>query len=140
MGNKRFFKIRTDYKKIVNLLTIDVVVHTGGIGLPIKCKAIWDTGSNHTLISDKLIKGYGLKPYSIKPSFCAGSDREEIKDIFRVDLEFPGNHILKDVEIASHIMKFKVILVGMDIISKGTLMIDNSNNRTILTFYYPEED
>lgn len=99
-------------------------------------KAIWDTGSAISCISERLAKKMNLKPDDIGIGITASGQKEV--PYYRLDVYLSDKIVFKDLKVIcfplqNHDVDF---LIGMDIISQGNLIISNENNKTCVRFDY----
>lgn len=99
-----------------------------------KCDtAMWDTGSSVTLISERIAAELGL--VHTGTTIVSGFDgRTSRANTYRIDLRFADDIAIHFVEAVSTPSPFFDLLIGMDVISKGNLHIDNIAERPQLSF------
>lgn len=97
-------------------------------------KAIWDTGATMTFISHATAERFGTVPDDHGTSISA-TDRNDA-DIYLATVELPGGIIFRDIEVwdvdLSH--HGAEVVIGMDIISKGKLVVETVNNIPTFSF------
>lgn len=96
-------------------------------------KALWDTGSFRSCISEKLVKTLDL--HEIESTILVTPTGNSEAKIYRVYVRIADIYIpdLKVVEypLKNHDVDF---LIGMDIISQGKFVLQNLDGKTQLTF------
>ena len=100
------------------------------------CDAIWDTGATHSMIAENVAKKLMLRP--IGRTTVAGVHGINSANCYLVTLKFGNDVQLKDIRVseASNNGGFG-LLVGMDIIGRGTLHIDGADDTLHVTFELP---
>ena len=100
-------------------------------------KAIWDTGSTHTVISQRVVDELNLKLHTKRDTFIADGSLEKC-DVFLINLVLPSN--VRIIGVAAALLNIGAscdVLIGMDIICHGDFAISNYNNKTVHTFRIP---
>jgi hypothetical protein len=105
----------------------------------IDVRALWDTGSTNTSISEGLARHLGLK--SIDMCNVNGVDGIHPSMVYQIDILLPSSVAIGDVRGA----EFKdngafEILIGMDIITLGDFAISNKEGKTVVSFRIPPSD
>ena len=101
--------------------------------------ALWDTGSNMTVISEKLAKEMNLEPVGEMVAGTAGGNFKFNKYVISISL--PNRLNIENICIASGNLAPDVdILIGMDIITLGDFAITNYNNKTVFSFRFPSSE
>ena len=124
------------YNEIVQRISTEIDIsecYDGAENHEIK-KAVWDTGATTSVISESLARKFGLR--SIGHGNIVTSIGQREVPIFELDIHLTRNITLKRVKVFGSPMNNRDVefLIGMDIISKGNLSIDNSNGKTKVTF------
>lgn len=98
----------------------------------IKIKAIWDTGAVSTMITPYIAKELELNCISLT-TISSITDINVQANMYMVYLYLPN-----DIKIDTFATEAKPVdcdlLIGMDIISRGNFIIDNSSGKTVFTF------
>lgn len=97
-------------------------------------KAMWDTGATITVISHSTAKQFDAAPDDIGTSISA-TDRLD-SDIYLATIELPGGIIFHDIEVwdvdlSDHGAE---VIIGMDIISRGRLVVETVNGVPMFSF------
>ena len=100
----------------------------------IKVKAIWDTGAETTMITHELAEKLKLSSVAIT-TINSISDRNILANIYMVNLFLPNEIKIEKFVDESNPINCD-ILIGMDIISKGVFLVDNSEEKTKFSFKY----
>lgn len=103
-----------------------------------ECKtALWDTGASVSVISSRIAEELNLEPTGM--SYVSGFDGKRIKrNTYRVNIEFASDMKISFVEVVESPMIAFDFLIGMDIISLGSLSIDNGDcSGTVFSFEMP---
>lgn len=100
-------------------------------------KALWDTGATCTCISSELASRLSLKSVG-KIRIHTPSGQKDAKT-YCVDIALPNNVWFGGVQVSdSDIGKQGLdMLIGMDIISAGTLAVSNYEGKTTFSFVCP---
>jgi hypothetical protein len=106
--------------------------------MQVACRALWDTGSwDSAIFPNKAILDMNLPENGSKPATVYGSP-QGIRPIYVASL-----FLMPSIRIVDH--KFVLlpdeehfdVLIGMDIIHRGTFAIDNLTGKTTFTFALP---
>lgn len=97
-------------------------------------KALWDTGASSSCISERMARKLGLRPVDTGVGIST-TGKQDIT-YYIVDIVLTPEMVFRNVKIAgfpleNHDVDF---VIGMDIISKGTLVVKNDNGKTVVTF------
>lgn len=97
-------------------------------------EALWDTGATHSCIDTNIAKILSL---TSKTSMLMGTPYgQAIRDKYIVNISLSPDLIFENIEvIATDIMHTNIgAIIGMDIISQGVFLIDNSNRQSVFKF------
>jgi hypothetical protein len=108
--------------------------------------AVWDTGAPYTVIVPKVVRDAGLTPNGFRDS--AGIDGEKLR---RRSCCVLGVVILTAGGLSCHICNATVlerddqlrgidILIGMDVMSQGTTIINRESRRRLRFIFVPAQD
>lgn len=101
--------------------------------------ALWDTGSNMTVISENLAREMNLEPVGEMYANTAGGNFKFNKYVISVSL--PNRLNIENIAIAGgNLNKDIDILIGMDLITLGDFAITNYNNKTVFSFRFPSSE
>lgn len=97
-------------------------------------KALWDTGSTSSCISERLARKMGLRPIDKGVGITAGGQIEI--PYYLVDVHITDEIVFRNVKAAGFPLENheEDFLIGMDIISQGDFSIRNINNKTVFIF------
>ena len=97
-------------------------------------KAIWDTGATITAISSAVSKQIGAEPVESGTTISA-TDRSD-SNIYLATIELPGDIVLHNVEVWDISLDDYAaeVVIGMDIISKGRLVVETVNGIPMFSF------
>lgn len=98
--------------------------------------ALWDTGAQITVISDKVVKSLGLTPYG--KGTVMGIGGEDDVDTYHIHVLLPNGFLVCDVEAYCSDIEDD-ILIGMDIISLTDFIITNKDCKTNFIMRAPSE-
>lgn len=96
--------------------------------------ALWDTGAVTSGISRALASKLNLWEIARKTCIMPGGQLET--PVYRINLVLWGNMEFKDIEVTEYPLENHDcdLLIGMDIISKGKLVVDSTGGRTTVSF------
>ena len=98
--------------------------------------ALWDTGANHTCITDKIINEYNLKPNG--RSFVTTANGTVETESFIVSVWLPNGVVIPDIDVYRISLDPSLdLVIGMDIILYGDFAITNKDGKTTFSFRYP---
>lgn len=98
--------------------------------------ALWDTGAQMTVISDRVVKALGLTPYG--KGTVMGIGGEDNVDTYHVHILLPNGFLACDVEAYCSDIEDDV-LIGMDIINLTDFVISGAGGNTRFTMRAPSE-
>lgn len=138
--------VSIDYKRIVNQLQSIVTIENFYTGMKKTCKAVWDTGAMMSAISTKLfrelaflqmreitVNGIGGKVNTVLT--YANIYLKEIEAGIATKNEKNEQVLFQKVAVTlSDFSKTIDVILGMDIITKGELVISTDKIKTLLTF------
>lgn len=128
------------YNYTVNRLTSTCFVnsvYTNTIPENMRCKAVWDTGATMSCISHNVVEALGLVP--VKAINVSGVGGRLLTNAYIISISLPNNISFPFITVPEGILEDSDILIGMDIISKGDLVISNENGETSFSFRTPSE-
>ena len=100
--------------------------------------AIWDTGCRVTTISRELAEKLALKSEkSVSVNTVGGVAKN---GQHQISLLLPANLFFQNLTVHSGSLSGCDVLVGLDIISKGSFSISNTQDETIFSFQIPTEE
>lgn len=128
------------YNYTVNRLTSacfvsSVTVHTKPENL--RCKAVWDTGATMSCISRHIVEALGLIP--VKAINVSGVGGRLLTNAFIVSISLPNDITFPFITVPEGFLEDSDVLIGMDIISKGDLVISNEKGETSFSFRTPPD-
>ena len=103
---------------------------------PVRCEAVWDTGSFTTVISPAVAKALGLYPLGRRPIHTANGTYWA--NLYSLDVMLPNGMLVQGVAVSESDLKVCDVLIGMNIISMGDMKITNRTN-TKFVFRIPSE-
>ncbi|MCQ2198442.1 MAG: aspartyl protease family protein [Paludibacteraceae bacterium] len=98
--------------------------------------ALWDTGAQVTVISNRIVEELSLKPYSKGSVVGIGGDNEV--QTYLIHVLLPNNFLACDVEAYCGDIEDD-ILIGMDIIALTDFVITNTGGNTKFILRAPSE-
>lgn len=127
---------------------VSALVTDAGISAPTKQpkvptktqKALWDTGSTGSAISEDLAKTLGLIPVTKRN--VIGVNTVEVRDVYQVDIYLPDNVRIANASVTSYPpnrLPFNV-LIGMDIITRGDFAVTHADELTAFSFRIPSKE
>ena len=98
--------------------------------------ALWDTGSNISVISFELAEKLNLEPIGEIHVDTAGG--HIVMNKYRISINLPNHLNIEDIIVSSGKLGPGIdLLIGMDIITLGDFSISNYNNKTMFSFVFP---
>lgn len=97
-------------------------------------KALWDTGSSGSCISERMARKLGLHPVDTGVGVSATGQQDITYYI--VDICLSPEMVFRNVKIAGFPLENNNVdfIIGMDIISKGNLSVTNKEGKTEVKF------
>ena len=107
--------------------------------LPLRAKALIDTGASRSAISSSFAKAAKLASYG-KCTIKTAKD-EYISSVYNVSVMFPGRMLANDIKVAEFLGKHGFnFIVGMDILRMADLAITNAGRVMVLSMRSPPAD
>jgi predicted aspartyl protease len=100
-------------------------------------ETLWDTGCGGCLISKDLVNKMGLKSHRTIKHYDSGKMYD--KNCYEAFIYLP-NGITVPVELMEKELSDSPVIIGMDIICRGNLFVNNVNSKTIVRFDMPEKE
>ncbi len=128
------------WDKIAGSIICDVDIYPDfipGVDLEPSCqrfKAILDTGANHSCITKSVVDACHLKHFSVVPMHTPDGLKQ--KRTYMVTIQLIGHEskmLFPSTEAAEVKITGADALIGMDILTKGDLVITNYQGRTVCT-------
>ena len=95
-------------------------------------KALWDTGASRSVISSNVVRALHLKSVTKMKAYTPSSSYEPYG--YYIDLYLPNDLKIENLLVMEGEPYRCDILIGMDVITKGDLMVNNSDGKTSFTF------
>lgn len=95
-------------------------------------KAMWDTGASRSVISSNVVRALHLKPVTKMTAHTPSSSAVTFG--YYIDLYLPNNLKIDNLLVMEADPYGCDMLIGMDVITKGDLMVNNSDGKTSFTF------
>lgn len=131
-GHKR---LRLELDKTVRRIITPICVGKCADGEPMhRVKAVWDTGSQISCISDRMARKLGLSTVDTGIGITA-TGKVNI-NYYEVDVEVSSQIAFPRVKVAGFLLENHDadFLIGMDIISKGNFCIMHEDEKMIFEF------
>lgn len=93
---------------------------------------MWDTGSQFTFLSPRIIKALQLKPTGRMG--LSGINGESEADVYTVHVVLPSDDAVINVEALSSDYSDYDVIIGMDIIMLGEFHFDKVDDHNVFTF------
>jgi len=100
--------------------------------------AMWDTGATNTLISSKIIKALGLKPFGKSGLSSANGVIET--DTYLVHVGIPSGSIVTNILALEDDNEDYEVVIGMDIITQGDFAFSNKDGHSTFSFRIPSQE
>lgn len=96
--------------------------------------AVLDTGATNSVISEKMAREMGLQPVDTGVLVTATGHREV--PVYIIDVLISGGLRVRNLRVFGSPMENREIefILGMDVISRGKLVIDSSEGKTMVSF------
>lgn len=124
------------YNSIESIYYFEVVVYNESNGKSKKVIAILDTGSDTSLVSEKIINEIELRKINE-----GKNERESAGGIYNaneymVNVELPESCFVNKLRVQSSKITVADFIIGTDVLSKGNLYITNTLGKTIIRFKF----
>lgn len=100
--------------------------------------AMWDTGATNTLISPKIIKALGLKPFGKSGLSSANGVIET--DTYLIHVGIPSGSIVTNILALEDDNEDYEVVIGMDIITQGDFAFSNKDGHSTFSFRIPSAE
>ena len=100
-------------------------------------RAMWDTGSNATILSTKLISE--LRPDHFGQGGMMGIGGQSEGDTYLIHVSLPTGDIITYLEVYEANLGDYDAIIGMDIITRGNFHLDCDHGETLFSFELPNE-
>lgn len=97
--------------------------------------AIWDTGAQGTVITQKVVQECNLKQIGMAELRTVGGKVN--KPVYFVSVYLPNRVIIPQLRVIEGEVSGGDILIGMDIMMRGDFAITNKDRKTVFTFRMP---
>ena len=104
----------------------------------VQVRALWDTGATESVITQRIVDTYGLKPTGTRRVSHAQGISENVPT-FLAAIELPNKLIVSNLTVTLGTLQVDV-LIGMDIISRGDFAVTHPKGNTKFTFSMPAKD
>ena len=99
--------------------------------------AIWDTGANLTVISERIAAEFGLVPVGAEEVSTANG--KTTVNVYLLDVILPMGVVFPSMKVIDAKMECDM-LIGMDIMTQGDFAITNHNGKTVMTYRKPSRE
>ena len=100
-------------------------------------RAMWDTGSNATILSTKLVSE--LRPDHFGQGGMTGIGGQSEGDTYLMHVSLPTGDIITYQEVYEANLGDYDAIIGMDIITRGNFHLDCDHGETLFSFELPNE-
>ena len=100
-------------------------------------RAMWDTGSNATILSTKLVSE--LRPDHFGQGGMTGIGGQSEGDTYLLHVSLPMGDIITYQEVYEANLGDYDAIIGMDIITRGNFHLDCIKGETLFSFELPNE-
>ena len=98
-------------------------------------KALWDSGSNHTVVSKRVVKELNLQTIAYNENYTAGGIVMSTTHL--VNLILPNGLEIPSLLVSCCDIDYADILLGMDVITMCDFAITNVGEKTTFSFQIP---
>lgn len=123
---------------LVNVLQTDCIITNPYSPTPLaglKCLAIWDTGASASVISQRVIDALALPAFGIVTVRAAGGEHRTTQHV--VGIALPNGLHFSPTPVTRGMFEGFDVLIGMDILSRGSFAVTNMGGKTIMLFSCP---
>lgn len=99
---------------------------------------MWDTGATNTLISSRIVKALGLKPFGTSGISSVNGIIET--NTYLVHVGLPSGSVVTNVLTLEDDNEYYEVVIGMDIISQGDFAFSNKDGHSTFSFRIPSEE
>lgn len=100
--------------------------------------AMWDTGATNTLISPRIVKALGLKPFG-KSGISSANGIVET-NTYLVHVGIPSGSVVTNILALEDENDDYEVVIGMDIISRGDFAFSNHEGHSTFSFRIPSQE
>jgi len=101
-----------------------------------KLRAVWDTGSTNTAITEHIVNTCGLKPTGMTVVNTAGGTVN--RPTFFINLFLPSHVVFPQLKVTQAVqITGGDLLIGMDIMCQGDFVVTNKDGKTTFSFRMP---
>lgn len=132
-----FYSVRQEFNKIATVIISYIKISCNG--KQTYTNAMWDTGASRSAVSSELLNSLGASPHDARYMQTPAGIRPA--GMYSVDIAMSNEVHFENVDVAEADMtglSFQAI-IGMDIISQGNFLVDNSNGHTVMIFEVSKE-
>ncbi len=126
---------KKEYPCVVERVITECDIYTTGGRKFHSERAMWDTGSDTTVLSARIVKELGLKPHM--QGGIEGIGGATGSNVYMVHLALPTGNMVTYIEAMESDFDDIDVLIGMDVISFGDFVLTNADNKTIFQFRLP---
>lgn len=99
-------------------------------------RAIWDTGATNSVITQKIVQEWNLKPIAV--TYVNTANGQHLSNVYLVGIWLPNRVRIPHVRVTEGIIGGSIdVLIGMDIICLGDFAVTNKDKKTNFTFRIP---
>ena len=99
-------------------------------------RAVWDTGSTGSVISQKVVETCRLQPIGMTRAQTAAGERN--CEVYLINLMLPNGVGFPRIHVTKMDLGPRTdLLIGMDIITRGDFALTHKNGKTCFTFQCP---
>lgn len=113
----------------------DAALLSGTINNAKKYIGIWDTGATNSVISQKVVDEWNLKPIGIAQVHSVTETK--LCETFLVSILLPNKVIVPAIRVTKGELVGCDVLIGMDIIGGGDFAVTHKDGKTTFSFRYP---
>lgn len=122
-------------KELKNEVFIEASPYLESINPTQKWTALWDTGANCSVITNKVVQALGLKPVSVRKAATPSGTYDAY--CYYVELFLPNYVRIPNLLVMEGQPAGCDILIGMDVIGKGDFAVSNNKGITAFSFRIP---
>lgn len=98
---------------------------------------MWDTGATNTVLSPKIIKALGIKPFAKSGVVGVGGNVD--CGVYKINLGLPCGQVVCDITAFESELDYDM-LIGMDVILLGDFCLSNKDGQSVFSFRIPSKE
>lgn len=109
--------------------------HHDAVSGQMRYHALWDTGANISVITQRVVDDLGLPVEGRIP--VGQVDGEFLAQVYNIALHLPNTVTIPALQVVKAALTGTDVLIGMDIINLGDFAVSNRHGKTMFSFRMP---